>query len=285
MTTIDQFESVFLSADKPVFTLVPVTFAKVLLVSDLDEAAGTALIERCRGFLAAVDRPETNWDHLGGAAFASVGELLAALEARSPDLVVTYRHLHSGAWHWPYSLGGYLDVMTQATTIPVLVLPHPEAAGAPPHALDHTDQVLAITDHLTGDGRIVNTALAFTSAGGTCRLTHVESSLAFERVMAAISKIPAIDSETARETIEAQLLKEPRDYIASCRAAIEDAGLAVTIAELVVMGRRLAEYRRLVEAHEVDLLVMHTKDEDQMAMHGMAYPLAVELRQIPLLLL
>ncbi len=30
---------------------------------------------------------------------------------------------------------------------------------------------------------------------------------------------------------------------------------------------------------------MHTKDEDQMAMHGMAYPLAIELRQIPLLLL
>ena len=51
------------------------------------------------------------------------------------------------------------------------------------------------------------------------------------------------------------------------------------------MGRHLAEYRRLVEAHEVDLLVMHTKDEDQMAMHGMAYPLAIELRQIPLLLL
>ena len=35
----------------------------------------------------------------------------------------------------------------------------------------------------------------------------------------------------------------------------------------------------------VDLLVMNTKDEDQLAMHGLAYPLAVELRQIPLLML
>ena len=285
MTTIDQFESVFLSADKAVFAYAPVTVGKVLLVSDLDEAAGEALIGKCRGFLAAIERPETIWDHLGGASFSSVGELVDALEARRPDLVVTYRHLHSGAWHWPYSLGEYLDVMTQATTIPVLVLPHPEAGRALPHALDDTDQVLAITDHLTGDDRIVNTALAFTAAGGTCRLTHVESSLAFERVMAAISRIPAIDSETARETLEAQLLKEPSDYIASCRAAIESAGLALTIAELVVMGRRLGEYRRLIEAHEVDLLVMHTKDGDQMAMHGMAYPLAVELRSIPLLLL
>ena len=285
MTTIDQFESVFLSADKAVFTYEPVTIDNVLLVSDLDEEGGRALIDQFRGFLAAIDRAETRWDHLGGAAFSTVKELLDGLHSRAPDLVVTYRHLHSTAWHWPHSLGEYLDVMTQATTIPVLVLPHPESGRALPHALDDTDQVLVITDHLTGDDRIVNTALAFTKAGGTCRLSHVESSLAFERYMSAISKIPAIDSETARETLEAQLLKEPRDYIASCRAAIDEAGVAVTIDEIVVMGRRLAEYRRLVEAHEVDLLVMHTKDEDQMAMHGMAYPLAVEMRQIPLLLL
>lgn len=30
---------------------------------------------------------------------------------------------------------------------------------------------------------------------------------------------------------------------------------------------------------------MHTKDEDQTAMHGMAYPLAIELRNTPLLAL
>jgi hypothetical protein len=29
---------------------------------------------------------------------------------------------------------------------------------------------------------------------------------------------------------------------------------------------------------------MHTRDQDQLAMHGLAYPLAVELRHIPLLL-
>ena len=255
------------------------------LVSDLDEESGQRLTERCRGFLTAVDQPESNWRHLGEGAYSSVKELLDALAADTPDLIVTYRHLHSSAWHWPYSLGEYLDVMSQATAIPVLVLPHPEAGRESPHALNDTDQVLVITDHLTGDDRIVNTALAFTDAGGTCRLSHIESSLAFERYMAAISKIPAIDSDTARETLEAQLLKEPHDYIASCRAAIEAESLPVTIDETVTMGRRLDEYRRLVEAHEIDLLVMHTKDEDQMAMHGMAYPLAVELRQIPLLLL
>jgi len=37
--------------------------------------------------------------------------------------------------------------------------------------------------------------------------------------------------------------------------------------------------------HEIDLLVMHTKTDDHLAMHGAAYPLAVELRQIPILMI
>ncbi len=51
------------------------------------------------------------------------------------------------------------------------------------------------------------------------------------------------------------------------------------------MGDRVEEYRRLVEDHRVDLLVLNTLDGDQLAMHGQAYPLAVELRGIPLLML
>ena len=54
---------------------------------------------------------------------------------------------------------------------------------------------------------------------------------------------------------------------------------------LVKVGKRLSDYSEMVEAEKADLLVMNAKDEDQMAMHGMAYPLAVELRSIPVLLL
>jgi hypothetical protein len=41
----------------------------------------------------------------------------------------------------------------------------------------------------------------------------------------------------------------------------------------------------LITQHHIDLLVFNTKDDDQLAMHGLAYPLAIELRQIPLLML
>lgn len=236
-----------------------------------------------RAFLAAIG--DTEWDHLSGDDFASVRELLDRVDDRSPDLIVTWRHLHSGAWHWPYSLGEYLDVLTQATEVPVLVLPHPDANRALPHALSNTDRVMAITDHLTGDARLVNYALRFTAPGGTCWLTHIEDEQQFERLLAAVSKIPEIDTDDVRELVAEQLQKEPRDYIRSCREVIDAQALDVTIEEIVRMGRRISEYESLVAEQHIDLLVLNTMDGDQLAMHGQAYPLAVELRSIPLLML
>ncbi|MDJ0945730.1 MAG: hypothetical protein QNJ30_19855 [Kiloniellales bacterium] len=285
MTKLDTFESVFKSADKPVFAYRAVTLGQVLLVTDLGEAAAEALLGRVRDYLGAVDAPETRWTAVPGGAFGDVHQLLELVEARRPDLIVTYRHLHSEAWRWPFSLGEHLDVLTQATKTPVLVLPHPDAERGLPHSVRNTDRVMAITDHLAGESRLVNAALAFTRPGGTCWLTHVECTQHFERYMDVISRIPALETEVARETIAAQLLKEPHDFIRSCRAVIEAEGLDVRIEEIVTMGDRLVEYETLIRDHEVDLLVLYTKDEDQLAMHGLAYPLAVELRQIPLLML
>lgn len=285
MTSINTFESAFKAADKAVFTYRPVAVDRVLLVTDLARDQAAAMIAPVRAFLSAVDDGKTEWSALGAEDFDNVKSLLDRVEEQRADLIVTWRHLRSDAWRWPFSLGEYLDVLVQATTTPVLVLPHPEAGRELPHTVANTDRVMAMTDHLTGDDRLVNCALAFTQPGGTCWLTHIEGEATFARYMTAISKIPEIETEEAGDALKAQLLKEPRDFIGACRAAIEAQNLPVEIGEIVTMGDRLEQYRRLIEEHEIDLLVFYTKDEDQLAMHGMAYPLAVELRQIPLLML
>jgi hypothetical protein len=284
VTKLNQFESVFLAADKAVYSYERPALDHVLVVSDLETQAASRLEGAVRTFLSVLD-DTTRWTRLDGAGFANVAELLDRVAAERPDLVVTYRHLHSSAWRWPHSLGEYLDVLTQATRVPVLVLPHPDAGHALPHTLTDTGCVMAITDHLTGDDRLVNFALRFTERGGTCWLTHVERLPVFDRYLDTIAKIPEIETDTARELIERQLLKEPSDYIRSCRSAITRQELPLTIEAIVTLGRRLVEYRRLIEDHGVDLLVLNTFDEDQLAMHALAYPLAVELRQIPLLML
>jgi len=285
MTNLDQFESVFKSADKAVYTYDRPTFDRVLLVTDLNEADAAGIANRVRSFLTEIDEADTRWDTLCGDEFGSVQALLENIEKQKPDLIVTYRHLHSEAWKWPHSLGEYLDVMTQATSVPVMVLPHPDAQRALPHSIKDTDRVMAITNHLTGDNQLINMALTFTKPGGTCWLTHVESQPVFERYMDAVSKIPGIDTDIAREALGEQLLKEPRDFIVACREVLDAQGLQVRIEEVVAMGRRVDEYGELIAKREIDLLVLHTKDDGQLAMHGAAYALAVELRGIPLLML
>ena len=166
-----------------------------------------------------------------------------------------------------------------------MLLPHPETQRSATHAFENTDTVMAIADHLTGDHRLVNHAVRFTESGGALWLTHVEDEATFGRYMEVISKIPTIDTDEARQAVREQLLKEPQDYINSCVEVLQKAGTSVRVEHLVVFGHHLSEYKRLIEQHEVDLLVLNTKDEDQLAMHGIAYALAVELREIPLLML
>ena len=81
------------------------------------------------------------------------------------------------------------------------------------------------------------------------------------------------------------VLKDPEDYIKSCREGLARSAPELTVESMVTSGHHIRVYRSLIEEHEVDLLVMNTKDEDQLAMHGLAYPLAIELRAIPLLML
>lgn len=285
MTNLNTFESVFLSADKPVFVHEAVGVKRILLVTDLAAGEADSPVPQLREFLAAVDAARAEWAVLGAGDYDNVGALLERVEEHQPDLIVTWRHLRSEAWRWPFSLGEYLDVLLQATTTPVMILPHPEAGRALPHSVKDTGTVMAMTDHLAGDSRLVNHALAYTRTGGTCWLTHVESDHDFDRYMAVISRIQTIETDDARVAIHDQLLKEPHDFIRRCRETIEAAGLPVAIEEIVTMGHRLSEYRALIEEHTVDLLVMYAKDENQLAMHGRTYPLAVELRQIPLLML
>ena len=284
MTKVDQFESVFRSAAKEVYTFGRVAVEKVLVVVDLDAERAEAFTARLRAFLQVLgDEPE--WTTVVPGELADLGRLLERLEREPPDLICTYRNLGSEAWKWPHSLGATLDVLAQVAPCPVLVLPHPDAGREYEHALHDTDRVMAITDHLVGEARLVDHAVHFTQPGGTLYLTHVEDERIFERYVEVISKIPTIDTEDARESILAQLLKEPRDYVRSCAEALAKAAVPVTTEPVVTLGHALAQYRAMVEERSIDLLVMCTRDEDQLAMHGFAYPLAVELRGVPLLLL
>ncbi len=286
MTNIDQFESVFKAADKKVYAYESIEFAKVLVVSDLPEEGLGEFTRRAQTFLSVLEKGDWSpaWRGLGANDFSSVGDMLKCIDQQEPDLIVSYRNLHFPARDYPYSLGAHLDVLTQVTKTPVLVTPPPDWLGRHPESMQDTQTVMAITDHLTQENHLVSAAALLTQPGGQLWLTHVEDQGTFDRYMQAISRIPSIDTDNAERVLLAQLLKEPADYIESCKASLASLDMNITIASEAVLGKRLGDYKRLIENHRVSLLVMNTKDDQQMAMHGMAYPLTVEMRETPLLL-
>ncbi len=286
MTKVDQFESIFRSASKDIFTFERIPIQSILVVTDLEDYPAGQYQSQLKDFLQVVNRQEkTEWHLVNKDAYQTVQALLDLVEEHRPNLICTYRNLQSEAWKYPFSLGHYVDVLTQATTTPVLLLPHPSADRASEHALEDTNSVMAMTDHLSGDDRLVNFAMSLTEPNGTLFLSHIEDEMRYDRLMEVIAKIPSIETESARKEIMAQLLKEPMDYIESCRKVLKKAAPELDVKDIVTVGHHLSEYEKLIEDHKIDLLVMNTKDEEQLAMHGMAYPLAVEMRQIPLLLL
>ncbi|MEM9410489.1 MAG: hypothetical protein AAGA30_05215 [Planctomycetota bacterium] len=285
MSKIDEFESLFKSATKPVFHVSPVTLNQVLILVDRESDLLGDFIDRIKQFLSVLNSVDhtIEFEVRDTSDLSNMQHLLDMVNGAGPDLICTYRNLNGSAIEFPYSLGEAVDVLTQATDIPVLLLPRPEAFGD--QHLQNSDRVMLMTDHLAGDDRLVTFGAMFTQDHGELILAHVEDEQTFDRYIQVISKIPEIDTDLATEQIMEQLLKEPRDFITSCQEGLKEAGLPLTVKPVIAVGHHLSDYKKLVQEHEVDLLVLHTKDEDQLAMHGLAYPVSIELRDVPLLLI
>ena len=287
MTKIDQFESLFRAADKPVFELEPIQIRDILIVTDLDHSQTSKFAQQAKDFLQALDVPEpVRYSQICGDEFDSVQSLLDRLESDRPDLVCTYRNLHAQTADHPFSLGAYVNVLTQATDIPTLLLPAPKVLDTadPSPLADATKHVMVASDHLSGDHHLVSMAVRFVTDDGELILSHIEDQRAFDRYIKAIGKIPDLDSEVAKQTIAQQLLTEPRDYIESCRSVLQADGVTNSIEPVVTFGNTMDDYRHIIDERHIDLLVMNSRDDEQLAMHGLAYPLAVELRKTPILL-
>ncbi|HJL14257.1 MAG TPA: hypothetical protein RMH99_01305 [Sandaracinaceae bacterium LLY-WYZ-13_1] len=285
MTLVDQFESVFRSADRRRYKYTWVDVREVLVVTDLEATEAQGFTDNLKRFLVELGEDVT-WTTLENEDYGDVEALVAKVDELQPDLIVSYRNVRYSTWKWPYSLGVYLNVLTRETDYPVMVMPNPHERPDMSWAKYETDTVMVLADHLTGDDRLVDYGARFTRPSGKLYLTHVEDDAVFDRYIEVISKLPSIDTDIAREDIRERLLKEPRDYVATCREVLAEQGhLTHEVIPVVVMGHRLGDYVKLIEDHDVDLLVFHTKEEDDLALHGKAYSLAVQIRDIPILML
>jgi hypothetical protein len=164
------------------------------------------------------------------------------------------------------------------------LLPPPTRANFE-HLVVGLDRVLVVTDHLSGDDRLTNWGVALCADQGTLVLAHVEDLAVFERYTEVLRMIPDIDTETTMARFRDKLLGRPTDYIQTIAAALAEHGISEKIVPVVTMANALTDYKRLINEHDVQLVVMNTKDANQLAMHGMAYAMSVEIQDRPFLLL
>lgn len=280
---IDEFESMFKRAERSPFHYVERPIDLVAVVTDTDAAAAEQLQNQVRSHFTRLDS-RTRWTTIPSSQYQTVNELLEVLHELDPDLLVTSRCLSEKALVPQHTLGVYVDVLTQVTETPVLLLP---GTAPQPRPLRGTPcrNVMVIADHLDGDDHLVNAAARFCPADGTLTLAHIEDDRSFRHMIDAISRIPQINTDQARELIGEQLLAVAEHYIKSCIDGLAASPLACRPQQVVEFGHRVVRYRQLVQEHNVDLLVTNTKQEDQLAINGLAYALSVELTEVPQLLL
>lgn len=284
---LDEFETPSRTDGHKPFKYVDVAIKTATLVTDGTSQEAEALKQSITTFIPRL-QSVSQWRFLTGGDYHNVSELLDTLIEQPSDLIVTYRHLQEKSFIPQHSLGVYLDVLTQATSTPVLVLP---GTAAEPISLKGKvcDRVMVVTDHILGQHALVNYGVRFCGkqalGQGDLWLCHVEDDLVFARYLRTLSHIQGIDAKVAEAQLDKRLLKEAADFIATCIVELKQHRLPLALYSSVELGHRLRQYRELVNEHQIELLVANTKDEDQLAMHGMAYSLSVELTHVAILLL
>ena len=281
MSNIDEFESLFRRAERDAFTYRPPEVRRVAVLTDRDEMFGREVEKAARQLLPCL--ADAEFTILGGDRLGSVARIEQTVEESSPDLLVTFRLLGEPEKIPPHSLGRYLDVLTQTLPPPCLVLGGTSADPVLP--TEQARSVVVLTDHIRGDSRLISSAAGLCADDAELHLCHVEDDAVFERYMEAIGKVPGLDSELARVQVQDVLLDEAESYIAAAETVLKKAGVHRNTHAHVTRGHRLETFRGLIEQYEASLVVLNTKDEGQLAMHGIAYAVAVEITDRPLLML
>ena len=274
---IDDFASVFRSAVKPTFAYTPLELHTAVVVTDRVDAE--PLLKEVQALLSHMDTGE----HVALVTlrapedWADVPSLLARIEAIRPQLLIAHRNLLADK-DLDHSVGTIVDTLTQKLQQPVLLLPE----DAP---LREATRVMVVTDHLTGDDRLVNWAIHVTPDEGTLLLAHIEDVDVFNRYADVLGRMTGVPTESVVEGMKEKLLGLPLSYVRAVEADMRRHDVRETVVPLVELGQPLADYARLIQEHDVRLLVCNTKDPDQRAMQALSHALAVELRGLPLLLL
>ena len=277
MLKIDHFASLFRAADKEQVDIPMVRISKVALVTDVSIDESHQLWERWKGILPN----PVEMVLLDGSMTQSLPKLVDSLKEIEVDLVMTYRCLHSDAWQYPYAVGSYIEVLTQIVPFPVLLMPHIHEESK---TYANAKSILLLSAELTKEAALVGFAGAFSTKETQLLLAQIDDKSTFLRIIDIISKIPQIDTDDAKQYITERREQEMNDWVFRCTQNLSQQPNAPVVSQIDMLDPSMKECAAVIGQHNAELVVINTKDDEQLAIHGLAYPIMVQFRQLPLLL-
>lgn len=283
---LDEFESQFKSAIKTPYVYEEISLSSIALICDEEEAASNRLFNEVQSLVPPLaGHSEPRWRVFDRDSFTTVSDLLSKLEDFGADLIITERNLKlDRADNLIYGLTNYIDALTQVMGAPVLLLPVRDTIDVETKCYA-PKAIMVETNHLTGDSRLINWGVRFAEPNRSLHLTHIEDGIAFANYIDAIGKIPEINTRLAEQTLHDTLLKLPHDFVRSARASLQSKFRDLKVEGIVRFGTALSDYESIIKEKAIDLVVLNTKEAGQLAMNGIAYAMAVEFKDRPLLLL
>jgi hypothetical protein len=276
MVTVDEFESQFRRSAKEHFTHEKMTFDRVTFFVDDDFVA-----DQAQSFIKEwLGRDDLIFTIVRISPQKPVSEVIRELKNTEPDLVVSYRLL--GHPKEPsHSLGTYIDEVSQVLARPLCLLPNKfgESSQKKP------ERVLVLSESIVGDSTLVNWGVALVPKTGTLVLADLVDGNAFDNYMDLISKCSFIDTEIARAELADLLIKLASEFESECIEVLRQELPNLNLQQFVGFARTVKDYKALLSQYEVELLLFSGKDHNQTAMSALGYALAVEVTDLPVVLL
>ena len=103
--------------------------------------------------------------------------------------------------------------------------------------------------------------------------------------MKAIERIPELNTETARTTLKRELMQEAQRFLDHCQLTLEQYRPDVTVQHSVEMAPVQHGYLTWITQTQPELIVLDMLDATKALNRGIADALAMQLTDLPFLLL
>ena len=211
--------------------------------------------------------PEAEIDVFTGSNDTSWETLKSRIDETNADLIVSERLLFENHKDFDHSLGVYIEAVSQTFSTPLLIVGERTPT---------TGNVIVGFETAVFDTDIINKAMSFCDE--KLILAHIIDKGIYDQFSYALDRVPDLVYSDFEEEIKNQLNQYVFNLSKGVNKALSDIdnSLHSNVISYSNIGVVSREFKDLIEKYKPSLLAFQSKDETQLAMHGLGYAMAVE---------